>query len=276
VVNPQTDIPDAAHGRVAHVKARLRRPLSLIAPPAIFGLVLLGEGPPGDAALSALIAAGVVVVLAVRGAVKAAREDFFASYASSRGLDRRVERELPEATPLLRMGTGRHAERLMAGVLPGGLQGVIALYTYEEAREGDRRAQTRRFTIVLHRLPEVIDRLVELHCVPAASAAVSGIEGFRRRNRLQLESVVLDRRYEIFFGPDDDENFLRRLYAPSFIVWLGEQAAPPGFGFQLTQGHLCAFVPGHLGNAAQLDALCQSAAVVATRLADEVAESRTG
>ena len=274
-MNPQSDITDAAHGRVAHVKARLLRPLSLIAPPAVFVLVILGDGTTGDAALSALVAAGVVVVLAVRGALKAAREDFYAAYATSRGLERRGERDLPEVTPLLRMGTGRNAERVMAGVLPGGLQGVLALYTYEEARGEDRRAETKRFTIVLHRIPEVMERVLELHCVPAASNSASGIEGFRRSNRLRLESMALDRRYEIFFGPDDDENWLRRLYAPSFIVWLGERAAPAGFGFQLTQGHLCAFVPGHLENAGQLDALCQSAAVVGTRLADEVAESRT-
>jgi hypothetical protein len=272
VLNPQSDIPDAAHGRTAHIKARLARPLTLIAPGAIFGLVLLGDGTPGDAALSALVTLGVVVALAIRSGIRASREDFYASYASSRGLERRIERDLPEVTPLLRMGTGRHAERMMAGVLPGGLQGALALYTYEEAEDGDRRAQARRFTVVLHRLPGVLERILELHCVPrSASAAPSGIEGFRTRNRLQLESIALDRRYEIYFGPDDDEHWLRRLYSPSFIVWLTEQATP-GFGFQLTQGHLCAFISGHLASAAALDALCQSTAIVATRLTQEASE----
>jgi hypothetical protein len=269
----RSEITGARPGRAAHLRSRLLRPLPIFAPVATFLLIVIGGGATSSAAVAALVVLGGVVVVAIRSSRRHARRDFFDSYTRSRGLELDEYRELADVAPLLRTGDRRYAEQVMTGVLPGGVQGVLALYTYETKRGGEDVAHTQlhRFTVVMHWLPHVVDRVSELYCVPRSGGSSSGVDAPSRNNRLELESVALDRRYEISFGPGEDANWLRRLFSPSFIVWLCEQKEP-GFGFQLASGHLCVFTAGHNENAADLDALCQAAAFVGTRLAEEVAE----
>jgi hypothetical protein len=95
---------------------------------------------------------------------------------------------------------------------------------------------------------------------------------FRRsKERVKLESEVLDQKYEIFAGKGQDANWLRRLFAPTFIVWLTEQA-PPKFAFELVGGNLCCYVNGHEENAAVLDRIRGATTAVATRLREETLE----
>ena len=62
-----------------------------------------------------------------------AREDFFNAYANGRGLSRVGGRStLPPVTPLLQKGDNRYAEQRFNGVLPGGMDGSLCLYTYED------------------------------------------------------------------------------------------------------------------------------------------------
>lgn len=89
--------------------------------------------------------------------------------------------------------------------------------------------------------------------------------------RLELESEVLDRRSEIFFGAGDDQNWLHQLFSPSFVIWLAEEAAK-GLAFEPFAGLLCVNVDRQLEEAAQLDSFCRAAAVVATRIAEEANE----
>ena len=57
--------------------------------------------------------------------------------------------------------------------------------------------------------------------------------------------------YEIFAAQDQD-HWLRQLFAPTFIVWLTD-AAPEKFAFELVGGTLCCYVNGHKKKAAELD-----------------------
>ena len=84
-------------------------------------------------------------------ASNAAKEDFFSSYASTRGLSRQSGKgHLPPTTPLLRKGDNRYAEEIMDGTLPGGLPGAIALYTYEDkTRDAEGNEDTTYYK--LHR-----------------------------------------------------------------------------------------------------------------------------
>lgn len=264
--------PHAKHGRLAHFGHEVVRPASIAVPLVVLVLLLLSEGTVLDAILAALVAYAVVAVLAFIRAVRGAREAFFESYAGSRGLERHADEVPPPVTPLLRMGDRRWAARVMTGSLPGGLDGALAQYTYEELSDkGGRRGDPHRFTIAIYGLPDVTDRVLELYCEPRSGSSPGGITGFRRRNRLRLESVALDRRYEIFYGTGEDENWLHQLHSPTFIVWLSEQP-PEGFGFQLSHGYLCAFLPGHRESAAELDALCEAGSLVARRVFEEAAE----
>ena len=81
---------------------------------------------------------------------------------------------------------------------------------------------------------------------------------FRRMQRLELESEALDKRYEVFYGAEDDEVWMKRLFSPSFIVWLTERT-PEDFAFEFSAGSLCVNVKGHYDSAAELDALCEAA-----------------
>jgi len=97
-------------------------------------------------------------------------------------------------------------------------------------------------------------------------------DAFRRsKQRIELESEALDERYEIFAGSEQDQVWLRRLFSPTFIVWLGEEA-PKKFGFELVDGTLCCYVSGHKKKAAELDTIRAASAAVAKRLREESQE----
>ena len=64
---------------------------------------------------------------------------------------------IPPLTPLLQKGDKRYADQRFNGVLPGGIDGSLVLYTYEEeTRDSDGNKQTTyvHFTLVMSELPK--------------------------------------------------------------------------------------------------------------------------
>jgi hypothetical protein len=94
---------------------------------------------------------------------------------------------------------------------------------------------------------------------------------FRTKQRVELESEKLDQEYEIFSGKDQDQNFLRQLFSPTFIVWMTDEA-PEKFAFELEGGVLCCNVKGHKKSAVELDGMRASAGHIARRIREEVRE----
>ncbi len=123
-------------------------------------------------------------------------------------------------------------------------------------------------------MPECVAHLPELYC--RRKSGLRSLEkledAFRSTERVKLESEALDERYEIFSGKEQDQVWLRRLFSPTFIVWLGEEA-PNKFAFELVGGTLCCFVNGHKESAAELDLISAAAASVARRLREETLET---
>jgi hypothetical protein len=117
----------------------------------------------------------------------------------------------------------------------------------------------------------------EIYCQRKSGLrALEGLEdAFRTKQRLELESEALDKRYEIFVSPNQDSNWMRQLFSPTFIVWLTE-SAPKKFAFELVDGTLCCYVNGHKKSAAELDTMSSAAATVAKRLREEAAEPAVG
>ncbi|MGV1050404.1 MAG: hypothetical protein ACOYD4_17975 [Solirubrobacterales bacterium] len=275
-------VPDDANDlRGFHFKRLMRKPLTLILIGA-FALLVGGGlgaviGPAiGGAGFVVALLVGLVVVFAI--ADSKAADAFFAAYAGQHGLVLGGRSPLPAATPLLRKGEDRYAERTLSGEIAPGCAGTLALYTYEEETtdsEGNRQTSYYRYTIGLVEVPECVERVPELYCQRKFGLrALEKLEDVFRRSkeRVKLESEVLDEKYEIFAGKDQDAVWLRRLFAPTFIVWLTE-AAPEKFAFELVDGTLCCYVNGHKEDAAELDQVAAATGAVTQRLRGEATES---
>jgi hypothetical protein len=249
--------------------------LALIAAGALAGAAIgaAAAGPlVGLAALVGLVVVGVLVVFAI--ADSRAADSFFDSYARSRGLELNGRSSLPPATPLLRKGDDRYAERSLSGPFGEGFEGILALYTYEEETtdgKGNRQTSYYRYTVGLVEVADCAARVPELFC--RRRVGFKALEGFEdhfrtHKQRVELESSALDDRYEIFSAKEQDQNWLRQLFSPSFIVWLTD-SAPDRFAFELVDGTLCCYVNGHKEDTADLDGLRAASAAVARRLREE-------
>jgi hypothetical protein len=230
----------------------------------------------GGAALVVVLVIGVIVVFAI--ADSRAADAFFNVYAEKHGLTLGGRGPLPPATPLLRKGDDRYAERTLSGPIADGFEGTLALYTYEEEHrdsEGNQETSYYHYTLGLIDVPECVSHVPELYC--QQKFGLKALEKFEDvfrgdKERVKLESEALDDKYEIFATKQQDAVWLRRLFAPSFIVWLTE-STPSKFAFELVDGTLCCYVNGHKENAAELDKIAAASAAVAKRLRDEAGET---
>jgi hypothetical protein len=272
---------DADDLRGFHFKRLLRRPLiwalilgfALVA--GVAATALVGPAIGGAAVLAALLV-GVLIVFAV--ADSRAEEAFFQGYAQQHGLELGGRSPLPPSTPLLRKGDERYAERSLAGPIGAGVEGILALYTYEDETtdsEGNRETNYYRYTVGLVPVPECAALVPELYC--QRKFGLRALEKFEdafrgSKARVKMESEALDEKYEIFAGEQQDANWLRQLFAPTFIVWLTE-SAPKKFAFELVDGNLCCYVSGHRKKSEELDEIAAATAAVAARLREESAES---
>ncbi len=271
---------DADDTRGIHLKNLMAHPVTLSLGAVLVIACFVGGTLAAGALVGLAIAAvGALLVFLIVYVIASSRaqEDFFSSYAQARGLNRNAGQALPPpTTPLLRKGDRRHAEQVMNGTLPGGAPGAIGLYTYEEETrdsEGNTDTDYYKFTVVMHDIPAAAVKASDVYCQRRSGFRFmdSAEDAFRRMQRLELESETLDKRYEIFYGAQDDQVWMKRLFSPSFIVWLTEET-PKDFAFEFSAGSLCVNVKGHYHSAAELDRLCMAAGEVANRLASEAAE----
>jgi hypothetical protein len=272
---------DADDLRGFHFKRLLRKPLTWVLigvfalAGAVAGAALVGPAL-GLAALVGVVLIGLVIVFFI--ADSKAADAFFETYAQQRGLALGGKTSLPRATPLLKKGDDRYADRTLSGRIGDDVEGTLALYTYEEETrdsDGSRQTSYYRYTLGLVEVPDCVAHCPELYC--QRKFGLRSLEKFEdvfrgNKERVKLESEELDKKYEIFAGKEQDAVWLRRLFAPTFIVWLNEQA-PEKFAFELVDGALCCYVSGHKENAPELDAVAAATAAVAKRLKDEALET---
>jgi hypothetical protein len=284
-VPPPADLPppadDAGDTRGWHFRRLARNPAVLGVTAILAAIVGIAVGAQvgaaiGAAAIGAVVICALIVVWVL--ASSRAADDFFTAYAAGRGLIRvDGKTNLPPLTPLLRKGDHRYAEQRFNGVLPGGLDGSLCLFTYEDQStdsKGNRETTYVHFTIVMTQLPDTAPLLRELFCQRRFGFRFmdSMEDVFRSRQRVEHESEAVDREFEVFIGESDDLNVARQVLSPTFLVWL-EANADEAFAFELVAGSLVANVKGHKKSAADLDRLCEVSAAVARRLQQEAAES---
>lgn len=206
-----------------------------------------------------------------------AAESFHVAYARSRGLKVKYVRIPDKATPLLRSGFGNGTKWTLAGEVAPGIDGALALYYHADMDIGVDTDGTKGvyFTLGLVQLPETSKLVPELYCRPrsgpSSTEKLEDVFGGGKK-RVTLESDALDERYEIFVKEGQDETWLRRLFSPSFIVWLAE-LSPDELIFELVHGVLVAYIPGMHEDVATLDAIWAATGAMAKRLHDEAAET---
>lgn len=273
-------VPVGERVRTSHHFARMagsRRGVLLFAFALPLGLISGGlmAGAPGaiGGALAAFLAWGITHMVSAHAD---ARAEFFRAYAEQRGLLWQTRGPVHAATPLLRRGVKRYVSDCFEGELPGGMPGRMAHYTYETVSmdsSGVPETEKHRFTIVTASIPALVHRVPALYVQRRRGFRfLDGAEDvFRRMKRIRLESEALDRRCEIFADPRADDIWMRRLFSPSFVHFLGDEAHD-AFAFEVESGTLCCNVKGHITNAAELDEICLNAGTVANRLIEEVLE----
>lgn len=277
---PPPTIDDANDLRGYHFKRLLGKPLTWILIGIFVILVggacaaFIGPALGGAAAVVALLI-GIAIVFAIADKISA--DAFFTTYAQQRGLGLGGRGSLPPATPLLRKGDDRYAERTLSGPIADGFDGILALYTYEEEStdsDGDKQTSYYRYTLGLVDVPDCVRFVPELYC--QRKFGLRALEKFEdvfrtKKERVKLESEELDEKYEIFSAKGQDAVWMRQLFSPTFIVWLNE-SAPDKFAFELVDGTLCCYVNGHKEDAADLDRIASATGTVAKRLRDEATE----
>jgi len=163
-------------------------------------------------------------------------------------------------TPLLTKG-GRLDPAVRGDVVPG-VEAVIAGYRYGRFAYND----------VFARVPESQPFVPRLQCERHGRITDDTHYGFEIRNsRLWTESEVLNERFKVTVSPFQDENWLRQLFAPTFVDWLGIET-PGDFSFELAYGSLLCSVETDALDVAGLDELWQAAATVTARIRDESRE----
>jgi hypothetical protein len=278
---PSVVVDDADDLRGFHFKRLMRKKLTWIIIPIVV-IVTAGAAAAFTAPIVGLIVAVAVFALSILAvflmADSAAADAFFQVYADKHGLTLGGKTQLPGSTPLLRKGDDRYAERTLEGKLAPGLKGTLALFTYEEESydsKGNKQTTYYRYTICLTKLPRTVELVPELYCQRKFGfrALEKFEDAFRgSKDRVKLESEALDDKYEIFANEKQDQNWLRQLFSPTFIVWLTD-GSPDKFAFELVNGSLCCYVNGHREDAAALDEMSAASAVVVKRLREEAVES---
>lgn len=264
-------------GEFTRLLAEERTWLWIGGPALALGLFTLTRNPANAwvGPLSVLVG-GLVAVFWV--ADRNAARRFWELYAETRGLELGGRESLTGPTPLFQRGIDRYATRSLSGQIAPGLVGMLALFTYEDLVIGaDGKPETKYydFTIATCEVPECAPHIPELYGRPRhglrslqALADAFGAE----KQRVTLESAALENRYEVFVAKGQDEVWTRRLFSPSFVYWLAE-SAPKKLSFELVDGSLVTYVPGHREDAGTLDRIAAATGTIAQRLLEESAQT---
>ncbi|MCO5315453.1 MAG: hypothetical protein M9938_04720 [Solirubrobacterales bacterium] len=227
------------------------------------------------AAVVTLIGIGIVFWIADHRAANA----FFSSYAEQRGLTwQKGVKTLDGTSSFLRKGDSRQVNQLFTGPIADGIDGSLALYTYtveSTDSDGNRDETNYPFTVVTVKMPETVAHVKDLRV--QRKSGFKALEGFedafrRSHERVTFESEALRDRYEIFVEKEQDQVWLRRLFSPSFIVWLTE-SPPKKFAFEIENGYFVAYVPKHRESTKALDEMCDVSCRVADRIRSEASET---
>lgn len=239
------------------------------------GGMIIGPAIAG-AAFVGVFVIGLLIVLWI--ADSRAADAFYEAYAKARGLTHQPGGVLGGSTPLLRKGDRTRVDHQWGGMLSEGIEGTLALYTYtvtSRDSKGNETSTDYPFTVIMVNNPGVVQHMTDLRVQKKFGFKMfEKVEDVFRRGmgRVRLESEALEDRYEIFVRKEQDPIWVRRLFSPSFIVWLTE-APPKKFAFEMENGWICAYVPKHRDSTEGFDEMIKLGTHVAGRIEEEVGQS---
>lgn len=178
-------------------------------------------------------------------------------YAEDHGLTA-TGKPLRAVTPLLEGGGGESSG--FEGELAGGLRGTLAHHG--------------GLTAVVGFIPETTGYVRALSC---RSRDVSVDRSYRKLEHIggwkeqKLESSHFNDAFSLEVIEAQRQGWVFQVFSPAFIAWLADRA-PEGISFELNEGHLCVAAPRRIDDPAELDALCEAAQHVASRLSEEAHE----
>jgi hypothetical protein len=188
-------------------------------------------------------------------------------FAKRRGLDYTGSRQLRALTPALLTGPDGGDTDVVEGRLADGLEGTLTHHVFGEGR-------TRWLsTVVITSIPESVAFIRALVCRDRRELGGADLAQLpaERWQRQEFEAVEFNRRYQLFTLVGQDNTFMYELFSPALLSWLSAEV-PAGFGFELNDGHLSVFVPGHLEESDELGRFCSLAASLTGRIRGEMAE----
>lgn len=190
----------------------------------------------------------------------------YAELAAARALEPLGAFDPGPLTPLLVEGKGAALAPALRGALGDGVEGVVGHLAYT-------RNKTFRFQVALAEVPAATAFAPRVFCIRRGrSTRDDEFYGFEaRHSKLWTESTALNERYTVSTSPYQDPNWLRQLFSPALIDWLGSKA-PADFSFELAYGALLGSVEDDDPGAGGLAALCEATAYVAARIRRECEE----
>jgi hypothetical protein len=194
-----------------------------------------------------------------------------AVFAAAPGLTFATSAELPQQGATLTRDGGK-VEAAASGKLPGGIEGTLVHFTYTHTTtDSDNHTQTevRRFTLVVTEIPESIGFIPYLGFTGPGSK-LSATAGGENMVPIETDSVEGLKHVRAFAYKGTSEHWLAQLLSPALVEWLAR--CDDDFGFELAAGVLCAGRDGYLGDATELQAVCDDAAHIATALREESLE----
>lgn len=161
-----------------------------------------------------------------------------AEFAAEHGLSFPPEAEIPrQGSTLSREGAA--VEAAASGALPGGIEGTLAhfsyVYTWTDS-DNNRHSETRRFTLVVTRVPESIGFVPYLGFSGAASKFDEGAGG-EDMAPIHMEKSEVLKKASASAYKGTRESWLAQLFSPALIQWL--ERCDEDFGFELATGVLC-------------------------------------
>ena len=231
------------------------------------------------AAPAAAVALVLVIILVI--ADRRAEEEFFKLFAAGRGWMYSKEWVMMGYTPLLAAGDRRKYRHWMQGPLGGDSGGECGMgwYTFEVRQENGDKPDTYTpydFTVlVMEDLEEGMTRFPGIFLrrrrgvFERLNTDSNWLRG-RDCRKVELESTLFHERYELTTDSEVDENAVRQLFGPQFLLWLAEHPICPNFEYRA--GTLVVYLFDHVNEAGKLEWLVMAAREIAARIRREALE----